>query len=70
MSKPPELNYRPLSDGRYEVWLHAVVTQDALLGLHGVLAQYGAEGPPEAPEPEDPTAAGEAEPDEGGGRAH
>ncbi|MEH6677461.1 hypothetical protein [Phenylobacterium sp.] len=47
MSKPPELKYRPLPDGRYEVWLHAVVPQDALLGLHGVLAQYAAEGPPE-----------------------
>ncbi|MDP1618673.1 hypothetical protein [Phenylobacterium sp.] len=52
MSKPPELKYRPLADGRYEVWLHAVIPQDALLGLHGVLAQYAAEGPPD-PEPED-----------------
>ncbi|MBC7168031.1 MAG: hypothetical protein H5U23_11865, partial [Phenylobacterium sp.] len=32
---------------RFEIWLHAVVSQDALLGVHGVLAQYGAEGPPE-----------------------
>lgn len=70
MSKPPELNYRPLSDGRYEIWLHAVVSQDALLGLHGVLAQYGAEGPPEAAEPEDPAPDGDAGPDDSGGRAH
>ncbi len=48
MSKPPQLNYRPMDDGRYEVWLHAVVTQDALLGLHGVLAQYDAEAPPDS----------------------
>jgi hypothetical protein len=68
MSKPPELKYRPLADGRYEVWLHAVVPQDALLGLHGVLAQYDAEGPPE-PEPED--GAGEPGPESGsGGLAH
>jgi hypothetical protein len=70
MSKPPELNYRPLSDGRYEIWLHAVVTQDALLGLHGVLAQYGAEGPPEPAEPEEPDAADESGADDGGGRTH
>ncbi|MBC7167410.1 MAG: hypothetical protein H5U23_08675, partial [Phenylobacterium sp.] len=47
MSKPPELKYRQLPDGRFEIWLHAVVSQDALLGVHRVLAQYGAEGPPE-----------------------
>ncbi len=47
MSKPPELKYRQLPDGRFEIWLHAVVSQDALLGVHGVLVQYGAEGPPE-----------------------
>lgn len=70
MSKPPELNYRPLSDGRYEIWLHAVVTQDALLGLHGVLAQYGAEGPPEPAEPDEPDAADEGGSDDGGGRTH
>ncbi|MFT4935206.1 MAG: hypothetical protein ACI9LT_001901 [Pseudoalteromonas distincta] len=70
MSKPPELNYRPLSDGRYEIWLHAVVTQDALLGLHGVLAQYGAEGPPEPVEPDEPDAADESGSDDSGGRTH
>lgn len=60
MSKPPQLNYRPLDDGRYEVWLHAVVTQDALLGLHGVLAQYDAEAPPEsAPEADQSGVSGE-----------
>ncbi|MCG9914988.1 MAG: hypothetical protein MH112_01335 [Phenylobacterium sp.] len=59
MSKPPHLNYRPMDDGRYEVWLHAVVTQDALLGLHGVLAQYDAEAPPEsAPEADHDGASG------------
>ncbi|MDP1873390.1 hypothetical protein [Phenylobacterium sp.] len=70
MSKPPELTYRPLSDGRYEVWLHAVVTQDALLGLHGVLAQYGAEGPPDPVDPEADGGDQGVESDEGGGRAH
>lgn len=70
MSKPPELNYRPLSDGRYEVWLHAVVTQDALLGLHGVLAQYGAEGPPEPEEADEPEATEDTGSDDGGGRTH
>ena len=64
MSKPPELKYRQLPDGRCEIWLHAVVSQDALLGVHGVLAQYGAEGPPEAEEAEDDSDPGE------GGRAH
>ncbi len=47
MKKPPELKYRQTADGRFEIWLHAVVTQDALLGVHAVLAQYGAEAPPE-----------------------
>ncbi len=77
MSKPPQLNYRPLDDGRYEVWLHAVVTQDALLGLHGVLAQYAAEGPPEAAAQEaqsdDPgpqAASRDGGPDVDGGRTH
>lgn len=64
MSKPPELKYRQLPDGRFEIWLHAVVVQDALLGVHGVLAQYGAEGPPEAEE------ADHDENDNGGGLAH
>lgn len=76
MSKPPQLNYRPLDDGRYEVWLHAVVTQDALLGLHGVLAQYDAEGPPDRgdgaqsddPAVEEPSR--DAAPDVEGGRTH
>lgn len=64
MSKPPELKYRQLPDGRFEIWLHAVVVQDALLGVHGVLAQYGAEGPPEDPETD------ESDQGDTGGRAH
>ncbi|MDO8902795.1 MAG: hypothetical protein Q7V15_15735 [Phenylobacterium sp.] len=70
MSKPPELKYRPLSDGRYEVWLHAVIPQDALLGLHGVLAQYGAEGPPDLADTEDEGAQSDPASESGGGRAH
>lgn len=70
MSKPPELKYRPLSDGRYEVWLHAVIPQDALLGLHGVLAQYGAEGPPEPDEVNKDQSAPDGDAEDGGGRAH
>ena len=45
MSKPADLKYRQTADGRFEIWLHAVVTQDDLLGVHAVLAQYGAEAP-------------------------
>lgn len=63
MKKPPELKYRQTPDGRFEIWLHALVSQDALLGVHAVLAQHGAEAPPEA---DDDT----SDDDSGGGRAH
>jgi hypothetical protein len=57
MTKPADLKYRQLPDGRFEIWLHAVVSQDCLLGVHSVLAQQGAEAPP-TDEDEDEASAG------------